>query len=64
MKLHVQHIRLHIDTTRVNDPPPATAAERIQWVNDAISDVNNRMRRYGITITAFVEEADITADGA
>lgn len=63
MKLTVQHINLHIETDAISDPAPTTAAERIQWVNDAISEVNNRMRKQGITLSAFVEADDITYTG-
>jgi hypothetical protein len=63
MKLHIRDINLHIDTSFLDDPNPKTAQEQIQWANDAISEVNNRMKRqYGISLTAFVEDGDITTE--
>lgn len=61
MKLSIQNVTLHIDTTMVDDPAPTTAAERVQWANDAISEVNNLMKRkHGLSLSACVEDSDIT----
>ena len=63
MKLHIRNVNLHIDTSHIDDPEPKTDQEKIQWANDAISEVNNMMkRRCGISLTAFVEDDDITTE--
>jgi hypothetical protein len=63
MKLNCREIHLHVDTSKVNDPPPATDEERIAWCNDALSQANNMLKhKYGISFTAYVEAPDITVE--
>jgi hypothetical protein len=43
MNLYLEGVTLRIDCSVVNDPAPQTPQERIDFVQDAISEVNNRL---------------------
>jgi hypothetical protein len=68
MKLHVQNVNLHIDLAAwaKDGVVPGTAEERIRLADQAISEINSAMdrcagsRRYGISLTAFIEDGDIS----
>jgi hypothetical protein len=64
MKLHTSNLVLHVDCDVVGDPNPTTEAERLAYVESAISEINAfmRSRRTGISVDGFVEDGDIRVE--
>jgi hypothetical protein len=57
--MHVSNITMHIDHSFLSDSVPQTTEEKIRYAKDALSEINNQLRRQGISVTAFIEADDI-----
>lgn len=59
MKLFIRNTIIEVDTAAVDDKPPETDQEKVDWAKTAIQEINNHMRRYGIRVQAYVEADDV-----
>jgi len=61
MIMHVTGITMHITHYLLHEDVPQTPEEKIAYAKDALAEVNNQLKRkYGISLTAFIEPADIS----